>query len=86
MTDGTAVESALHRHFRARNVEVEGTRELFSVAPHEARERLRSISQPLSVDPERTDQLLNKPDVSLFLFCLFQLSGLCGNLDRVRGP
>ncbi|WP_082070276.1 GIY-YIG nuclease family protein [Bradyrhizobium sp. LTSP885] len=81
VTDCTAVESALHRHFRTRNVEVEGTRELSSVAPHEARERLRSISQPLRVDPERTDQLFNNPDVRLFLFRLFQLSGLYGNLD-----
>lgn len=81
VTDCTAVEGALHRHFRDRNVEVEGTRELFSVAPHEARERLRSISRPLRVDHERTDQLFQNPDVSLFLFRLFQLSGLYGNLD-----
>ncbi|MEH2484189.1 GIY-YIG nuclease family protein [Bradyrhizobium sp. AZCC 2230] len=81
VTDCVAVENALHRHFRDRNVEVEGTRELFGVPPHEARERLRSISEPLRVDPERADRLFNNPDVSLFLFRLFQLSGLYGNLD-----
>ncbi|WP_035994209.1 GIY-YIG nuclease family protein [Bradyrhizobium sp. WSM1253] len=81
VTDCTAVESALHRHFRTRNVEVEGMRELFSVAPHEAREQLRSISELLRVDHERTDRLFHNPDVSLFLFRLFQLSGLYGNLD-----
>jgi hypothetical protein len=81
VTDCAVVESALHRHFRDRNVQVEGTRELFSVAPHEARERLRSISEPLRVDAERTDQLFHNPHVSLFLFRLFQLSGLYGNLD-----
>ena len=81
VTDCAVVESALHRHFRDRNVQVEGTRELFSVAPHEARERLRSISEPLRVDAERTDQLFDNPHVSLFLFRLFQLSGLYGNLD-----
>jgi hypothetical protein len=81
VTDCAIVESALHRHFRNRNVEIEGTRELFSVAPHEARERLRAISEPLRVDPQRTDQLFHNPDVSLFLFSLFQISGLYGNLD-----
>jgi hypothetical protein len=75
------IESALHRHFRDRNVQVEGTRELFSVAPREARERLRSISGPLRVDAERTDRLFHNPHFSLFLFRLFQLSGLYGNLD-----
>ncbi|WP_245326705.1 GIY-YIG nuclease family protein [Bradyrhizobium sacchari] len=81
VTDRAIVESAVHRHFSTRNVEVVGTRELFNVAPHEARERLRSISEPLRVDPARTDQLFRNPDVSLFLFRLFQLSGLFGNFD-----
>jgi T5orf172 domain len=81
VTDCVVVEGALHRHFRDRNVQVDGTRKLFNVAPHEARERLRSISQPLRVDPEKTDQLFRNTHVSLFLFRLFQLSGLYGNLD-----
>ncbi|MHC2670253.1 hypothetical protein ACVI1J_002416 [Bradyrhizobium diazoefficiens] len=81
VTDSTVVESATHRHFIDRKVNVEGTNELFSVAPHEARKELRRISAPLRVDSERTDQLFHNPDVILFLFNLFQLSGLYGNLD-----
>jgi T5orf172 domain len=79
--DCTVVESAAHRHFRDRHASVEGTNELFSVSPHEAREQLRLISAPLRVDSERTDQLFNNSHVSLFLYRLFQLSGLYGNLD-----
>lgn len=81
VTDCVEVESAMHRHFRDRNVEVAGTRELFSVAPHEAMARLRSMSEPLRFDAERTDELFRHPDVRSFLFRLFQLSGLYGNLD-----
>ncbi|WP_249162776.1 GIY-YIG nuclease family protein [Bradyrhizobium diazoefficiens] len=43
VTDSTVVESATHRHFIDRKVNVEGTNELFSVAPHEARKELRRI-------------------------------------------
>jgi hypothetical protein len=81
VTDCTVVESAVHRHFHDRNVSVVGTKELFSVAPHEAREQLRLISAPLRVDLQRTDQLFKNPHVPLFLYRLFQLSGLYGNLD-----
>jgi len=81
VTDCAVVEGALHRYFRDRNVSVELTKELFSVGPHEAREQLRLISGPLRVDPQRTDQLFQNPHVRLFLFRLFQLSGLYGNLD-----
>jgi hypothetical protein len=81
VTDCVVVETALHRHFRDRHVKMEGTNELFSAAPHEARERLRSISEPLRVDPEKADQLFNNDAVRLYLFRLFQLSGLYGNLD-----
>ncbi|WP_092180647.1 GIY-YIG nuclease family protein [Bradyrhizobium sp. cf659] len=81
VTDCAIVEMAAHRHFRDRNVKVEGTQELFSVPAREAREHLRSISGPLRVDHIRTDQLFGNPDVRLFLFRLFQLSGLYGNLD-----
>jgi hypothetical protein len=81
VTDCVVVESAAHRHFADRNVAVEGTRELFSVAPHEARAQLRLISAPLRVDYETTDRLFQDPHVRLFLYRLFQLSGLFGNLD-----
>lgn len=81
VSDCVLLESALHRHFHERNIRMEGTRELFGVAPHEAREKLRSLSQPLRVDAERTDRLFENPHVSLYLFRLFQLSGLYGNLD-----
>jgi hypothetical protein len=70
VTDCVVVEGALHRHFRDRNVKVEGTRELFNVAPHEAMERLRLISMPLRVDAEKTDQLFQNQHVILFLFHL----------------
>jgi hypothetical protein len=81
VTDCVVVESAVHRHFRDRNVAVEGTKELFSLAPHEAREQLRLISASLRVGHETTDRLFQNPHVRLFLFRLFQLSGLFGNLD-----
>lgn len=81
VADCVVVGGAIHRHFGDRNVVVEGTRELFSVAPHEARERLRSISASLRVDHETTDRLFHNPNVKLFLYRLFQLSGLFGNLD-----
>src|SRR5271169_657692 len=81
VTDCTVLETSMHRHFRERKVSVEGTNELFSVAPHEAREKLRVIGAPLRVDAQRTDQLFHNPKVTLFLFRLFQLSGLYGNLD-----
>ncbi len=71
----------MHRHFRERKVLVEGTNELFSVAPHEAREQLRLIGSPLRVGAQRTDELFHNREVSLFLYRLFQLSGLYGNLD-----
>jgi hypothetical protein len=81
VTDCNHVESAAHRHFRDRHVFVEGTNELFSVTPHEAREQLRLISAPLRVDAQRTDQLFHNSDVKPFLYRLFELSGLFGNLD-----
>ena len=58
-----------------------GTRELFNVPPHEARKRLRLADVALRVDHERTAQIFTNRDLSLYLFKLFQLSGLFGNLD-----
>src|ERR1700753_2951918 len=79
VTDCALVERVLHRHFGDRNVEVEGTRELFSVESSEAREQLRHVSGSQRVDAERTDKLFRNPHVNLFLFRLFQLAGLFGN-------
>jgi len=82
VTDWRLVEGELHRHFRDRNVlNVEGTRELFGVPPHEARQKLRSIDVSLRFDHERTDRLFADRNVTLFLCKLFNLSGLYGNLD-----
>jgi hypothetical protein len=72
----------MHRHFVDRNVrDAAGTRELFAVPPHEARIRLRLTDAALRVDHERTDQFFKNRNVRLYLFKLFQLSGLYGSLD-----
>lgn len=82
VTDWRLVEGRMHRHFRNRNIlDAAGTRELFSVPPHEARKQLRLTDVVLRVDHEKTDQLFAHRDASLFLFKLFHLSGLFGNLD-----
>ena len=72
----------MHRHFAERNVrDIAGTRELFAVPPHEARTRLRQTDVVLRVDHEKTDKIFKNRSVGLYLFELFQLSGLYGNLD-----
>ena len=82
VTDRRLVEGGLHRHFQERNVQdVPGTQELFSVPPYEARRRLRDTDAALRIDYERTEQLFTNRDVRLYLYKLFQLSGLFGNLD-----
>src|ERR1700681_1053869 len=82
VTDWRLVEGGLHRHFQERNVRnVPGTQELFSVPPYEARRRLRDTDATLRIDHERTEQLFTNRDVRLYLYRLFQLSGLFGNLD-----
>src|SRR3984893_13833241 len=82
VTDWRLVEGGMHRHFGERNVsDVAGTRELFAVPPHEARTRLRLTDDALRVDHEKTDQIFKNRDVGLYLFKLFQLSGLYGSLD-----
>lgn len=82
MTDWRLVEGQMHGHFRTNAVrEVTGTRELFSVPPHEARTRLRSTNSLLRIDHERTEQIFSNREVKLFLFRLFELSGLFGNVD-----
>jgi hypothetical protein len=42
---------------------------------------LRDTDAALRIDHERTEQLFTKRDVRLYLYKLFQLSGLFGNLD-----
>jgi hypothetical protein len=82
VTDWRLVEGELHRHFCERNIrDVEGTRELFSVSPHEARLKLRTTDISLRVDHERTDELFADRSVKLYLFKLLHLAGLYGNLD-----
>jgi hypothetical protein len=60
---------------------VSGTKELFKVPPYEARQRLRETDPRLRIDHDRTEQLFTNRDVRLYLYKLFQLSGLFGNLD-----
>ncbi len=82
VTDWRLVEGGMHRHFVERNVrDIAGTRELFAVPPHEARIRLRLTDVALRVDHEKTDKVFKDRNVRLFLFKLFQLSGLYGSLD-----
>ena len=82
VTDWQLVESGLHRHFRKSHVsDAPGTRELFDVPPHKARTHLRLTDAALRVGHDKTTQLFRDRDLQLFLFKLFQLSGLFGNLD-----
>lgn len=82
VTDWRLVEGVLHKHFKKRQVQdVPGTQELFSLPPHEARERLRLTDTELRVDYEKTEKIFNNRDVRLFLFRLFQFAGLFGSLD-----
>jgi hypothetical protein len=82
VTDWRLVEGEMHGHFRSNAVrDVTGTRELFSIPPHEARTRLRSTNSLLRIDHERTEQIFSNRDVKLYLFRLFELSGLFGNVD-----
>jgi hypothetical protein len=81
VTDWRLVESEMHRHFKTHNVRLAGAHELFDAPPHEARERLQSTNDSLRVDHGKTLELFSDRSVRLFLFKLFQLSGLFGNLD-----
>src|SRR5215475_4281696 len=55
VTDWRLVESAMHKHFAKNNVrDIAGTRELFSVAPYEARTRLRQTDIALRVGHDKT--------------------------------
>ena len=82
VTDWRLVEGEMHRHFQSNAVrDVSGTRELFATPSHEARMRLRSTNSVLRIDHERTEQIFSNRDVKLYLFRLFELSGLFGNVD-----
>jgi hypothetical protein len=82
VTDWRLVEGGLHRHFNERNVrDVPGTQELFSVPAFEARNRLRDTDATLRIGHEKTEQLFVNREARLYLYKLFQLSGLFGNLD-----
>jgi hypothetical protein len=82
VTDWQLVERGLHKHFQKVHIkDVMGTRELFDVPPHEARKQLRLTDGTLRIEHDKTQQIFHNRDLSLFLFKLFQLSGLFGNLD-----
>jgi hypothetical protein len=82
VTDWRLVEGSLHRHFRERNVrDVLGTQELFNMPAYEARTRLRDTDATLRIGHEKTEQLFINREAQLYLYKLFQLSGLFGNLD-----
>jgi len=82
VTDWRLVEGAMHKHFAKNNVRnIAGTRELFAIPPHEARTRLRQTAVALRVGHDKTSKIFQNPELGLFLFKLFQLSGLYGSLD-----
>ncbi len=82
VTDWRLVENGLHRHFKGQTVlEVERTRELFRVPAHDARIKLRLTQNALRVGHDKTLQIFKNKDAGLFLFRLFQLSGLFGSID-----
>ena len=82
VTDWRLVERGLHQHFRDRKArDAPGTQELFSVPAHEARAQLLETNSNLRIDHERTERLFANRDARLYLYKLFQLSGLFGNLD-----
>lgn len=82
VTDCVHVEHEMHRHFLPQRVcDVPGTNELFSIPPHAARQRLRLVSSSLRVDNDKTNALFSERDISLYLFTLFEITGLFGNLD-----
>lgn len=81
VTDWRRVEGELHKHFNKYNVPAPKTRELFDIAPHKARERLRLTNKLLRVGYETTGKLFRDRSAKLFLYRLFELSGLFGSLD-----
>jgi hypothetical protein len=79
VTDWRLVEGGLHRQFQQFQVrDAKGTRELFDVRPYEARERLRLTDDTLRVGHQKTTAIFKNADVRLFLYKLFELTGLFG--------
>jgi hypothetical protein len=82
VTDWQRVEGGLHRYFQERQVrDAGGASELFSVPPHEARTQMRSVGDMLRVDRDTTLRVFKDRDLALYLYRLFNLSGLFGALD-----
>jgi hypothetical protein len=88
VTNWRLVEGKLHKHFQKKQIRerkgaqnAPGPRELFDLRPLEARKRLRQTNPPLRVDRETTERVFKNRDVELFLYKLFELSGLFGSLD-----
>lgn len=84
VTDWRLVEKGMHKHFDKARVRVRGdnaARELFDVPLYAARKRLQMTDVALRVGHERTERLFKTRDVKLFLYKLFEFSGLFGNLD-----
>lgn len=82
VTDWQRVEGGLHRYFQERQIrDVTGTRELFNVSPHEARMQMRSVDNMLRVGHDTTLRIFKDRDLILYLYRLFNLSGLFGDLD-----
>ena len=82
VTDWRLVEAQLHTHFRKQHVKhIANTRELFAVPAHEARKQFARVAPSLRIGHEQTTKLFKRRDLSLYLFRLFQLAGLFGNLD-----
>lgn len=82
VADWQAVEYGLHNYFRASRVgDIPGTRELFGISPHEAREQLWRTDVHLRIGHDKTTTLFQDRHLQLYLYKLFQLSGLFGSLD-----
>jgi hypothetical protein len=82
VTDWQLVEGRLHRHFQKRNVRnAAGTRELFDVPAYSARKELRRTDPALRIDHEQTQKLFKNLELKLYLYHLFELTGLFGSLD-----
>jgi hypothetical protein len=80
--DWRLVEGGLHQHFKKQRVEdVAGTRELFAIPTHAACKQLRTTSADLRVGNDKTKRIFANHALSLFLFRIFQMSGLFGSLD-----
>lgn len=82
VVDWQLVERRMHRHFGDRqSIEFAGVRELFSVPPSEARQILQAVEPDLRIGHKKTELLFKDRDFQIYLFKLFEITGLFGNLD-----